>query len=312
MLAGVVDHLWQSAWICGATTLLAFVSRNVIANLRLWLWRIAALKFFFPFALLVGVGGWLGFPVRYPDDPAPASLLAASNAVAAYASPTRAHEWEGWHLLLAVVLALLLTGACIRWIRRWLVLEQHRVEEESQRRERDPDDVERYPGFLHSASLAACAMLFVAMPVLAGALDDRQHHYELLVENAKSLRDAPVTMVPAKPGMGTRSRVEADEHGVLIRNATIQELAGIAYGVTRYYVRGDHWQYEGELDWFIVPRYDVRVSGRVIEPERFDPFALRARITRMLAENHSLEIYVDSKCQPPCGKYGVAMPDDPL
>jgi hypothetical protein len=54
------------------------------------------------------------------------------------------------------------------------------------------------------------------------------------------------------------------------------------------------------------------VSGRVFEPDKFDPFALRARITRLLAERHGLEIYVDSKCQPPCGKYGVAMPADPL
>jgi hypothetical protein len=75
-------------------------------------------------------------------------------------------------------------------------------------------------------------------------------------------------------------------------------------------VRGDHWSAEGAQDWFIVPRYDVRVTGRVLDPERFDPLALRARITRMLAERHGLEIYVDSKCQPPCGKYGVPMPED--
>ena len=57
-----------------------------------------------------------------------------------------------------------------------------------------------------------------------------------------------------------------------------------------------------------MPRYDVRVTRPVVEPEEFDPFALRARITRMLAERHGLEIYVNSKCQPPCGKYGVPMP----
>ena len=112
--------------------------------------------------------------------------------------------------------------------------------------------------------------------------------------------------------MGTRHGVAATAGGVLIRNVTIQELAGIAYGVTRYYVRGDHFYEEGEQDWLIVPRYDVQISGRVFEPAEFDPFALRARITRLLAERHGLEIYVDSKCQPPCGKYGVAMPADPL
>lgn len=312
MFAGLVDHLWQSAWICGAIALLAFICRNHFAELRLWLWRIAALKFVFPFALLVAFGGWLGFHVRYPDDPAPPGMLETFRKLASFASPARMHEWEGWRLLLAMLVMAAMTGACAWWLRRRLHLEQQRVLEEALRRERDINDFVQRPGFFNAALLTACAMSFVAIPVLAGGLEDRQRHYELLVRNAQSLRDATVTMKPAAPGMGRRFRVDADEHGVSIRNVTIQELAGIAYGVTRYYVRGDHWQVEGEEDWFIVPRYDVRVTGRVFEPGKFDPFALRARITRMLAERHGLEIYVDSKCQPPCGKYGVPMPKDPL
>jgi len=312
MLPALADHLWQSAWFCAVITLLAFVSRDQFALLRLWMWRIAALKFVFPFALLERVGRHLEFAVKYPDDPAPASLLVASRTIQSFFSPARMNEWSGWRLVLAVLLSLLLAGACAWWTRSRLRLERLHVLEEDRRLEQDINDFVRRPGFFHSAVLTACALLFVALPVIGGGLEGRQRHYELLIANAVSLRDAPVTMTPAEPGMGQRFRVEADEHGVLIRNATIQELAGIAYGVTRYYVRGEHWHYEGELDWFIVPRYDVRVTGRVIEPGRFDPFALRGRITRMLAEKHSLEIYVDSKCQPPCGKYGVAMPADPL
>ena len=53
-------------------TLLAFLSAYDFAPLRLWMWRIAALKFALPFAMLVAIGEWLGFPVKYPDDPAPA------------------------------------------------------------------------------------------------------------------------------------------------------------------------------------------------------------------------------------------------
>jgi len=312
MIAALADHLWQSAALCVVIAVLAHLSRAHFALLRLWMWRIAALKFVFPVAILVAFGAWLGFPVKYPQDPAPAALLAVSKSIQSIVSPARMHQWEGWRLALAVSIALVISGACTWWLRSRLHVEGQRVRDEARRREMDLDDIAPYPGFLNSALLASCALLFVALPVLAGGLDDRQRHYELLIENARSLHDATVTMVPAKPGMGTRFRIEADERGVLIRNATIQELAGIAYGVTRYYVRGDHWRYEGELDWFIVPRYDVHVSGRVIEPERFDPYALRARITRMLAEKHSLEIYVDSQCQPPCGKYGVAMPADPL
>jgi hypothetical protein len=262
--------------------------------------------------MLVAIGEWHGLPVKYPDDPAPPALLEASRAMARFVSPAQLHGWSGWRLLLATIAAALLTVSCARWILRQLQYERERALEENRRLERDPDDIVRRPGFFSSALLTACAMLCVALPALAGALEDRQRHFELLVSNSRSLRDAAVTMTPAAPGMGTRYRVDADHDGVFIRNVTIQELAGIAYGVTRYYVRGDHFYEEGAQDWFIVPRYDVRVTGRVIDPERFDPLALRARMTRMLAERHGIEIYVDSKCQPPCGKYGVAMPADPL
>lgn len=312
MLPRLVDHLWQSAWICGAITLLAFIFRHDFAPLRLWMWRIAALKFALPFAMLVAIGEWLGLPVKYPDDPAPPALLEASRAMARFVSPAQLQGWSSWRLLLATLAAVLLSVSCARWILRQLQYERERALEEDRRLERDPDDIVRRPGFFSSALLTACAMLCVTMPALAGALEDRQRHFELLVSNSRSLRYAAVTMTAAAPGMGTRYRVDADHDGVFIRNVTIQELAGIAYGVTRYYVRGDHFYEAGEQDWFIVPRYDVRVTGRVIDPERFDPLALRARITRMLAERHGLEIYVDSKCQPPCGKYGVAMPADPL
>lgn len=312
MLLGLVDHLWQSAWTCGAITLLAFISRHDFAPLRLWMWRIAALKFLFPFAILVAIGAWLGFPVKYPDDPAPAALLEASGAITRFVSPAQVHAWSSWRLLLATLAVVLLTVSCARWTQRQLHFERERVLAETRRLERDPDDIVRRAGFFKSALLTTCAMLCVAMPLLAGALEDRQRHYELLVSNSRSLRDATVTMTPAAPGMGTRHRVDADQDGVFIRNATIQELAGIAYGVTRYYVRGDHFYEEGAQDWFIVPRYDVRVTGHVHDPEHFDPLALRSRLTRMLAERHGLEIYVDSKCQPPCGKYGVPMPVDPL
>jgi len=312
MLAALVDHLWQSAWICGAIALLCFICRHDFAPLRLWMWRIAALKFLFPMSILVAMGRRRGFPVKYPDDPAPASLLEASHAIARYASPARMHEWSSWRMLLAVLAVLLLTVACVRWIHRQLRIERERVSAESRRIKSDLDDIVRRPGFLHSALLTACAMLFAALPMLAGALEGRQKHYELLILNAQSLRDAAVTMSPSAPGMGTRYRVDATADGVLVRNVTIQELTGIAYGVTQYYVRGQHAHEAGEEDWFTGPRYDVHVTGRVIHPEKFDPFALRGRITRLLAERHGIEIYKNSKCQPPCGKYGVPMPADPL
>jgi hypothetical protein len=312
MLPGFVDHVWQSTWVCGCACILAFVARHNCADLRLSLWRIALVKFMFPFTLLVAMGEWLGFPIKYPEDPAPAVLTNAFAVLTPFASPARAHAWSGGWLLLAACVAVASAGACIWWLRRRLNIERERGRQEAVRRERDNDDLAPPPGFVHSALLTACALAFVAIPVLAGATDDRQSRHQLLIANAEALRNAPTTMKPAAPGMGQRHRIDADALGVSIRNVTVQELAAIAYGVNRFFVRGQHFYEEGEQDWLIVPRYDVRVTGRVLEPDKFDPFALRARITRMLAERHGLEIYVNSKCQPPCGKYGVPMPPDPL
>ena len=312
MLAGLVDHLWQSAWICGAITLLAFISRHDFAPLRLWMWRIAALKFVFPFAFLVAVGEWLGFPVKYPDDPAPAALLEASRAIARFVSPARVHGWSSWRLLLATLAAVLLTVSCVRWIQRQLQFERERALEEARRLERDPDDIVRRPGFFNSALLTACAMLFVALPLLAGALEDRQRHYELLVSNAQLAarggRDHDAGR--ARNGDATsrrrrcrrRSHPQCDHPGARRHRLRRHSLLRARRSLLRRRRTG------------LAHRAAIR-RARVwprVRARKFDPFALRARITRLLAERHGLEIYVDSKCQPPCGKYGVAMPADPL
>ena len=75
MPAAIADHLWQSGLCLVALALLALLFRRQSARLRLWLWRIAALKFLVPFALLYSAGKWLGFPVSDAADPAPAFLV---------------------------------------------------------------------------------------------------------------------------------------------------------------------------------------------------------------------------------------------
>jgi len=312
MLHGLVDHLWQSTWIFAAIALLAFVTRNNFAELRLWLWRIAAFKFVVPFSWLFAFGGWLGFPVPHAEFQAPQALTRTIAALTPLASPARAHEWNNLTLLLSFAGLAGCAIACVRWLRIRLDVERQRVAQEKARLELDADDFVARPGFFSSVLLTVCAVGFVGGPVLAGAVDDRQRRHELLLVNSMALRNAPVDMMPAAPGMGSRFRVLADEHGVVIRNVTLQELAGLAYGVTRYFVRGDHFASSQDDDWLTVPRYDVKVTGAVREPSDFDAYALRPLITRMLAEHHGLEIYVNNKCQPPCGRYGVPMPADPL
>ena len=178
----------------------------------LWLWRIAALKFAASRLRCWSrsAGGW-GFPSNIPTirrrlvcskrfarlAPSFHPLACTDGAAGGCCSP---RWWCGDCQRL-----------CARWMRRQL---QSRATARARRKPAGSsaitDDIVRRPGFFNSALLTACAMLCVAIPVLAGALEDRQRHYELLVSNSQSLRDAAVTMTPAAPGMGTRYRIDAD------------------------------------------------------------------------------------------------------
>jgi hypothetical protein len=314
MLASLADHLWQSTWSVGAIALLAFTARHGTALLRLWMWRIAAVKFLVPFAWLFAIGEWLGFSVPYPDQGPPDILVHALAALAPLASPARAHDWTVLQTLLAIAVAVPVVAACARWLHRRIRLEQDRVHAETVRRERDVDDVLPRPGFWSSVLLTTCAVAAVGLPVLAGAVDDRLERLAKLRLNSAALLEAPVDMVKAAPGMGARYRVDADAGGVFIRNVSVQDLVAIAHGVGHYAVTttqmisSDHPEPQS---WIASPRYDVRVSAAVPEPKDFDAFALRQNVTRYLAERFGLQLYVNGKCQPPCGRYGMPMVEDP-
>jgi hypothetical protein len=173
----------------------------------------------------------------------------------------------------------------------------------------------RYPGLIVTVLMGMSAVAIVAAPLLAGAVADQTRRHEILIENSLSLRTARVVMTEAAPGMGGRYGVIADGHGVLIRNANLIDLVAIVYSLPHSSVWADQMA-SGDEElrnfWLLTPRYDVRVAGHVREPERFDPYALRQPVTRILAERFGLQVEIDGKCQPPCGNYGVPMSDDPL
>jgi hypothetical protein len=311
-MAAFTDHLWQSILVFVLLQLCVGVVGRNAAIVRLTMWRIAALKFVVPFHLLFSLGGWLGFPVQHSADQVPHSLTAPIETLTPLVSPVQSHGVTGFASS-ACLVALLVAGlGCARLIFARLRLERWRTTRERARVRRDPDDVAPGLGFIRGFAFAALTSCVVASPLLAGAIEDRELRHSLLVENARALRDATIEMRPAAPGMGGRVRVAVDARGVSIRNATIRDLASLAYGVNRFFVRGDHFYEAGEQDWLIAARYDLRIAAPIREPGRFDTYALRRPVTQMLAERHGLEIYVNSVCQPPCGKYGVAMPDEPL
>ncbi len=276
------------------------------------MWRIAAFKFALPYQLAVWAGEWLGFPVRFRSEHAPPGLVSAIDSWTEWLAPLQTQGVDGFALSACLFFLLVATLSCARLVAERLRLARWQTARERIRVERDPDDTAPGLGFWRGLVFTALAFFVIGAPVLAGAVRDREDRYAQLVADARALRTADIRMKPAAPGMGGRVRVSADADGITIRNATIRDLAGIAYGVNRFFVRGDHFIEEGEEDWLTGARYDLRIAGRIRDPQRFDTYALRAPVTKWLAERHGLEIYVNSECQPPCGRYGVAMPDVPL
>jgi bla regulator protein blaR1 len=59
MIPLLMSHLWQSTFFAIVAGLLTVAFRGNRAQIRYWLWLSASLKFFVPFALLVGLGSHL-------------------------------------------------------------------------------------------------------------------------------------------------------------------------------------------------------------------------------------------------------------
>jgi hypothetical protein len=302
-MAALIDHLWQSLLCVTLVAALGATARRHSAHVRLWLWRIAAIKWLVPFSLLTALGGWLGYPVRFAGDPPPAMAIALTAALSRWFSPT---EWALFPMGKLVLLAAMLLAAAVamRLIFGRIHDDAIRARIETLRLEIDPDDRATSLGFMRAALFTACALIVIAMPLLGGAVRGTTHEHEVLQANTRNLSEARVTLRPARHGLGSRYFVDVDSRGVWIRNITVRELTGMAYGVNRFFVRGQHFRDGDDEDWLVDTRYDVRVDGPILEPERFDTYALRQTITRELAQNFGLEIYVNNECQKPCGKWG--------
>jgi hypothetical protein len=116
-MAPLIEHLWQSTLVFALVWLLAWLVRVNSAALRLWLWRIAALKFLLPFSLLFALGGWVGFPVRHSAIPPPAALSEAMTSASQWTSPMQAYAFSGWTFVgsLLLVLTAATLGGWVTW-----------------------------------------------------------------------------------------------------------------------------------------------------------------------------------------------------
>jgi len=315
MPAALADHLWQSCLCLVLIAVLNWLLRRQAALVRLWLWRVAALKFLVPFALLHAAGKWLGFPIVHAEDQAPAFLVQLFARLEPWLAPAQTAALEAARSWL---LSAFLAASAAAW--GVTIARQYRVERLRAHWESVDAQCGLLPrpgmGFFRAALLTTLAMCATAGVMLAGGVEDRQHRHAVLISNALALRQASVVVSIAGPGMGERSRVLADAEGVLIRNANVRDLLAIVYGVSQGSVTVDQMVSSGAAGpsqfWLLAPRYDVRVNGPVREPERFEPYALHQVITRMLAERFSIEVHVNGKCAPPCGRYRVPLSESPL
>jgi hypothetical protein len=299
----LIDHLWQSLLCIVLVALLAWLAHRHSAKLRLWLWRVAAIKLLVPFTLLGAIGRWYGFPARYAGDPPPPSMVKLVDELSPWftASAWPASTAGALAAALILLLAVLAAG---RVILGRIHDEALRARVEELRLDADPDDREPSIGFFRAMLFTACAFIVLGMPLTAGAVRGSAHAHDVLDANTQTMTEARVTIRPAKKGSGSRSFVRVDANGVSIRNISVRELTAMAYGVNRLSVRGDHFRDGPVEDWLIDTRHDIHVAAPVIEPESFDTYALRHVITRELAKTFGLENYVNNKCQKPCGKWG--------
>ena len=95
MIVLMLNHLWQSSLCVGAAGLLALALHRNGANVRVWLWFAASVKFLVPFAALAALSGVLW------EGGLPLSMQVAAVAAARHAglkSPRtakcRARRWN--------------------------------------------------------------------------------------------------------------------------------------------------------------------------------------------------------------------------
>src|SRR5580700_8901135 len=61
MLAGVLNHLWQSSALAAVVFVATAILRRHSPRLRYWLWFAASAKFLVPFSLLFAAGAQVQF-----------------------------------------------------------------------------------------------------------------------------------------------------------------------------------------------------------------------------------------------------------
>jgi len=126
MMAGLLDHVWQSTLFAAAAGLLTLAMRRNGARIRFWLWFAASMKFLLPFSVLAGLGGIIA--KLHPVTIATPHFIALRPAAEPFVMPTSAmpagadHGIAFWFTLVwALGLAVILAIHLVRWMRLYRV-----------------------------------------------------------------------------------------------------------------------------------------------------------------------------------------------
>jgi bla regulator protein blaR1 len=151
-------------------------------------------------------------------------------------------------------------------------------------------------GLAKANALLLAALACAGIPLITGAADGALRRQALLDVNTRTFAAAHVHVAPAVAHADTGPAVVIETHEVLIRDSSLRDMVALVYGL-------QSGQVGGEGAWMDSPRYDVRLTTvlPVRNPESLDPSALRGAITTLLARRFDLEIYVNQRCQSPCG-----------
>src|SRR5688572_32515112 len=97
--------------------------RGNSARVRLWIWRICAIKLALPFALLFAAGRWIGFPTYHSADRVPAPLLRLADALTPLLAPVQSAQLGPGATVLCLLAALPPIWLCVLLVRRGLRIE---------------------------------------------------------------------------------------------------------------------------------------------------------------------------------------------
>lgn len=294
-MAPIIDHLWQSALYVAITWLAARLVRSSAVSLRLWMWRIAALKFVVPFAWVYDAGGWLGFPVRHSAIPPPQWLTDSVAGALLWVSPAQSFASASQARMIGLAAAFTLAVLSVHLIRAELRRTRDQRDDERRHFEFSGQDAPP-PGFLQTLTLASVTLLLIAGPAVAGAVRNRLDRQAALAVDTEALRSAKIELFETDWRFGDRTEVLATPNGVTIRKINLQDLVALVYGIGQFEVFG------GALPWLESPHYDVRVTGTVTQPALYDPYSLRQPLTEYLSTEFGVSIRVNGRCQDPCLK----------